>query len=200
MTFPSMPPWDGIHPAMVQFPIVLLLVAPLLLLISLFMRQSWRSWAGAALVLMALGSLAAWLAVASGHSAGQIVDKTAELGAAIARHEAFGSLTRNLFTILTLVFGALLLVSSLPKKPLPGAARISLHAVFLLVYLGCALTIVNTAYRGGRLVHEFGVKAMVAASGPSATLTEDESPPSAAQRQQQPRSTPPAAPGDRRLP
>lgn len=161
MTFPSIPGWDGIHPALVQFPIVLLFVAPLFLFISLFARRAWRVWAGSALLLMVLGSFAAWLAVASGHAAGQLVDKTPALQQAIARHEAFGALTRTVFTALTLVFATLMVLSAAIKKPLPGAARISLHALFLVVYVGCTLAIANTASRGGQLVHELGVHAMV---------------------------------------
>jgi uncharacterized membrane protein len=167
-TFPSIPGWDGIHPAMVQFPIVLLFVAPLFLLISLFARQAWRAWAGSALLLMALGSFAVWLAVASGHAAGQLVDKTPALGPAIADHEAFGVLTRTVFTVLTLVLAALMLLPLALRKPLPGPARISLHALFLVVYLGCTLAIANAASRGGRLVHELGVQAMVVPAGQQA--------------------------------
>ena len=161
MSFPSIPGWDGIHPVMVQFAIVLLLVAPLLLLVSLFTRGAWRAWSSAALLLMALGTLAAWIAVGSGHAAGQLVEKTPVLEQAITAHEALGVQTRTLFTILTLVFAALIGLPLLIKKALPVAARIGAHAVFLLVYLGAATVIANTADRGGRLVHEFGVQAMV---------------------------------------
>ena len=161
MTFPSIPGWNGIHPAMVQFPIVLLFVAPLLLLVSLFSPRAWRTWAGASLLLMALGAFAAWLAVATGHAGGQLVDKTPALEQAIARHEAFGILTRNVFTALTIVFAVLMLLSAAVKKPLAGAARISLHALFLVVYVGCTLAIANTAAHGAWLVHKLGVQAMV---------------------------------------
>ena len=173
-TFPPIPGWDGIHPAMVQFPIVLLFTAPLLLLVSLFAQRTWRTWAIAALIMMALGSFAAWLAVASGHAAGQLVDKTPVLERAIARHEALGALTRTLFTILTLLFAALLLLPAAIKKPLPTAARASLHAVFLVVYLGCTVAIAGAAYRGGRLVHELGVRAMVDRADQFAVLQAEE--------------------------
>lgn len=161
MSFPSIPGWDGIHPLMVQFAIVLLLTAPLLLLVSLFTRGAWRAWSSAALLLMVLGTLAAWIAVGSGHAAGQLVEKTPALERAITAHEALGIQTRTLFTILTLVFAALIGLPVLIKKALPVAARIGVHAVFLLAYLGAATVIANTADRGGRLVHEFGVQAMV---------------------------------------
>jgi uncharacterized membrane protein len=132
------------------------------------MRQAWRSWASAALLVMAFGSVAAWLAVASGHAAGQLVDKTPVLQQAIARHEALGVTVRNLFTALTLGFALLQLLPGMIKKTVPAAARVSAYALFLVVYLGCTLAIANTASQGGRLVHELGVRALVAnAEGPS---------------------------------
>ncbi len=202
-TFPSIPGWDGIHPAMVQFPIVLLFAAPLLLLVSLFSRREWRTWAGSALLLMALGSLAAWLAVASGHAAGQLVDKTPALERVIARHEALGALVRTLFTMLTLVFGVLVLLPAAIKKPVPAAARISLHTLFLMVYLACTLVIANAANRGGRLVHEFGIQAMVDRAGQQAApVAEEEATPSAARQEAAADRTPkpPSRPVDRKLP
>lgn len=159
--FPALPGWEGIHPAMIHFPVALLLVAPLLLLVSLFAGTSWRAWAGAALVVMALGALAAWLAVASGHAAGQLADKTAALQQAIERHEGLGLLTRNLFTLLTVVLAALLAVPAMMKKPMPAVARIVTFAAFIVVYAACAGVLANTANAGGRLVHEFGVRAML---------------------------------------
>jgi len=172
--FPSIPGWDGVHPALVHFPIALLLVAPLLLIVSLFVRQGWRPWAIAALSVMALGTIAAWLAVGTGHAAGQLVDKTPALERAIARHEALGVITRNTFTLLTLIFGALLLVPMRMKKPLPEPWRIATFAVFALAYLGLTTLLTNTADRGGRLVHELGVQAQVgsaAAPAPNAPLS-----------------------------
>jgi len=166
MSFPSIPGWDGIHPLMVQFAIVLLTVAPVFLVVSLFSRKAWRTWAGAALLVMGLGTLAAWLAVGSGHAAGQLVDKAGAVAPALAGHEALGILTRNLFTWLTLAMAALVFLPMMIKRPLPGPARIGAFAAFLVVYLGSTFVIANTADRGGRLVHELGVRAMLASAEP----------------------------------
>jgi len=161
MPFPSIPGWDGIHPAMVHFPIALLLVAPLLLLVSLLSPRAWRTWAVAAWVVMAVGTLAAWLAVGSGHAAGQLVEKSQDLAVAIGRHEALGLATRNLFSVLTLLLAAILLLPAMIRKPLAPGLRISLHAVFLVLYLGGTVVLANAANQGGRLVHEQGVRSMV---------------------------------------
>jgi uncharacterized membrane protein len=159
--FLSLPGWDGAHPAVVQFPVALLLAGCVLLCISLFARTTWRTWTGAALVLMVLGAAAAWFAAGSGHAAGQLVDKTADLERAIARHEGLGMLARNLFTALTVVLAALLLMESRLRRPLSAGARNAIHALFLLVCLGGAVLLAAAASQGGRLVHESGIRAMV---------------------------------------
>ena len=160
-SFPSIPGWDGIHPALVHFPIALLLAAPLLLIVSLLAPKSWRPWAGAAWVVMAVGAFAAWLAVGSGHAAGQLVDKTGDLPGAIARHEALGITARNLFSWLVLAFGVILLLPAMIRKPVAPPLRITLHALYLVFYLGGTVVLLNAANQGGRLVHERGVRSVV---------------------------------------
>jgi uncharacterized membrane protein len=194
MMFPSIPEWDGIHPVMVQFPIVLLLVAPLLLIVSLFARNTWRTWAGSALLLMVLGTLAAWLAVGSGHAAAQLVDKTSDLEGAIARHEAFGVMTRNWFTVLTAAFALLMALPAMMKKSLPNAPRIAAYALFAVVYLACTTSLANTAYRGGRLVHEMGVRAMVDPVGQRAALVTEQEAKASGARQAKPTRAPARTP------
>jgi uncharacterized membrane protein len=166
--FPSIPEWDGIHPALVHFPVALLLLVPVFLIISLFARQTWRGWATAALVVMALGTLASWMAVGSGHAAGQLVDKVAPLDRAIAGHESLAITTRNVFTWLTLAFAVLLLLPAILHKTPAPAVRYTVLAVLLVVSVGSTTLLANTASQGGRLVHVYGVQAMVVEPPPRA--------------------------------
>lgn len=174
--FPSIPAWDGLHPAMVHFPIALLFAAPVLLLLSLFMRRSWRPWAVASLTLMSIGTVGAWLAAGTGHAAAQLVEKTPMLERAIGQHEALAITTRNLFTMVTALFGALLLVERMVKKPLPAPWRTTLHAMILVLYVGCTFMLANAANLGGRLVHQAGLRAMV---GPASAAAVPAQPPAA---------------------
>lgn len=43
----------------------------------------------------------------------------------------------------------------------PGALRTVIHVAFLIAYVGCTIMLANTANRGGRLVHEAGLRAIV---------------------------------------
>jgi hypothetical protein len=52
------------------------------------------------------------------------------------------------------------------KKALPVGGRVAIHAVFVVAYLACTLAVMNTADRGGRLVHQYGLRAMVAQEVP----------------------------------
>lgn len=158
---PAVPGWDGIHPAMVMFPVALLLASAVLLLAGLFAREAWRAWAGAALVTMLAGTLAAWLAAGSGHAAGQLVDKTPELAALILRHEALGVLVRNTFTALTAVYLVLYLLPVWLHRQPVAPLRVTVQAVFLVAWIVAAGTLARAADAGGRLVHTHGVRALV---------------------------------------
>lgn len=158
---PAVPGWDGIHPAMVMFPVALLLASAVLLLAGLFARASWRAWAGAALVTMIAGTLAAWLAVGSGHAAGQLVDKTPALETLILRHEALGLLVRDTFTALTAVYLLLYLLPVWLHRQPATPLRLAVQAVFLVAWLVAAGNVARAADAGGRLVHTHGVRALV---------------------------------------
>lgn len=157
---PPIPNWDGFHPLIVDFAIALLITAPLLVLISFFARRNERPWMGAALLLMALGTVAAWLATGSGHAAATLIERLRGLSGAVTQHEQVAVLSRNLFTALTVIFAALM-VPAFARRPMPTAVAVSLRAVFLVLYLGCTVALGNAAWRGARLVHEYGVHAVV---------------------------------------
>jgi uncharacterized membrane protein len=157
--FPALPPWDGLHPIVVHFPIALLLVAPVFLLAGL-LRKSWaRSMAAAALIVMALGTASAILAMETGEAAGEVADRTPEINEVLGHHAELAEKAVIVFSALAVVALLLTIVLDVWKREALGRYRRAAFAVFLLVYLGATLLVVQTGHLGGRLVHEFGLKA-----------------------------------------
>jgi len=159
--FPPLPDWDALHPIVVHFPIALLSATPLLIIVGLLLPKTGRSYYIAALIVMIVGVAAAWIAVNTGEAAGKLVDRVPPVGAVLERHEELAETTSTVFTVLAIVFAAVVFGPSLLKKPLSRMVNVLIFVVFLLVYLGCTSLIARTAHQGGLLVHEYGVHAML---------------------------------------
>ena len=161
-TLPPIPSWTELHPIVVHFPIALLLVAPFFIIIGIIVNpQKGRPFLIAALVLMLLGTAGTFLAMATGEAAGDIAERTPAVNVVLERHEDLAEMTRIVFTVLTILFAAILLLPRLlEREPSVATARI-LPLAFLLLYTAGAVILVNTAHHGGRLVHEFGVRARI---------------------------------------
>jgi len=159
---PPIPTWDGLHPLIVHFPIALLLVAPVLVIVGLVLYRHYLWFAISALVLMILGTAAAFVAVSTGEAAGELALRTPEINAALERHEALAETTQWVFLGLTILFALLVFVPQIVKRPLKRLPGSIVAVVFLLIYSGGMLLVANTGHAGGRLVHEFGVQALVA--------------------------------------
>lgn len=183
--FPPIPSWDALHPLIIHFPIGLLLVAPLFVvlggLLELRTAGKGRPYLVAALVLIALGTAATFVAIETGEAAGKLVDRTDALSAVLERHESLAETTRLVFSVLTVILAAILLVPRAFRRELPRAATAGLLAAFIVSYSAGAVLLANTAHNGGRLVHEFGARAFmaptespVAAETPAAKKSSDD--------------------------
>ncbi len=173
---PPVPSWSGLHPLVIHFPIALLLVAPLFVFIGAIVppRRS-RGLFFAALVLMALGAVSVFVAAQSGEAAGKLAERTPEVNAILENHEHLAERTEIAFSIATVLFGALLLVPVLARRAPSRLTATILPLAFLALYLPAAALLMNTAHNGGRLVHEFGVRAIVAPSPlPAVTATDND--------------------------
>lgn len=171
---PTPPPWEGLHPLVVHFPIALLLVSALFVLLgAIFPARGW--WLRCtALILLGLGTAGAYTAFATGIAARDVVeDGPDEMWPALEEHEAMAKTTRNVFSVLTVIYAILLVVPIFWKTLSRAVVFVPLQFVFLAVLMVSNLQLANTAHIGGRLVHEFGVRAMLGAD-PAAAEESDE--------------------------
>ncbi|HQU86688.1 MAG TPA: hypothetical protein PKY59_26385 [Pyrinomonadaceae bacterium] len=158
---PPLPSWDGLHPIIVHFPIALLLVAPILVLIGSFVPNKTRSFLMAAFIVMLIGTISTWIAVSTGEEAGELAERMANVEAVLENHEELAETTSKVFTALTAIFGVIVFAPMLFKKELPNFALSVLNIAFLVFYGAGGVLLINTAHEGGRLVHEFGVRAVM---------------------------------------
>ena len=111
---------------------------------------------------MLMGTAGTFLAIATGEAAGEVADRTAAMNAVLEHHEDLAETTRIIFSVLTVIFAAILFLPRLLKRELTTAVARILPVAFLLLYGAGTIVLVNTAHNGGRLVHELGIHAGLA--------------------------------------
>lgn len=163
---PALPPWEGMHPIVVHFPIALLAIAPLFVLLGIVIPK--RGFTASAFVLMVLGTAGAWVATNTGDAAYDVMedaismddwdfyekaDKTAQL------HQEMSETARNMFTGLTALFALGLAIWGWRESWL---ARIIPQLILMLLWAPALAYLGNAAHLGGELVHYYGVKAVLA--------------------------------------
>lgn len=158
---PPYPGWDGLHPIVLHFPIVLLLVAPLLVAAGVVIAKHRNGFYLSALVLMVLGTVTAYVAVSTGEAAAQMADRTPEINRVLSQHQSQADKVRLCFTVLTAVWLAIVLALHFGTNRLAGWLKLAVPLVFLVCYLPGTLLLTNMAHLGGRLVHQYGLHAML---------------------------------------
>jgi len=166
---PPIPSWDGLHPLIVHFPIALLLIAPLLVILGSVFRGKSRGFLIGAFLLMLVGTVAAWIAVSTGESAGEFAERFQGVEGVIENHEELAETTAIVFSALTAIFGVIVFAPIAFGKDLSRKVLMPLNLAFLLFYSAGGVLLINTAHQGGRLVHQFGVHAIMAQSGTAAS-------------------------------
>lgn len=158
---PPWPGWDGLHPLIIHFPIALLLVAPLFVVLAVLLPKRGATFGISALVLLALGTVAAVVAVETGEAAAELATRTEAINAAIEGHAEKAEMVRNLFAGLTVLYALVLVAPRFVRALSTRMAMTVMHVVFLGLLLGGDLLLANTAHEGGMLVHKHGVHAML---------------------------------------
>ncbi|MEC9373980.1 MAG: DUF2231 domain-containing protein [Planctomycetota bacterium] len=174
---PPIPAWNAVHPIVVHFPIALLLTAPLLAIAAILIRRHRTGLAAATLITLALGVAAAWLVVLSGEAGEDAAEAVAAASAVLETHEERATITTWIFTGAAAVYALLFLPTLRPAEKPTGRAWLAGNALFLLAAGVGSLLLVSAGHEGGRLVHEFGVRAPIASTldpgAPDAALHRD---------------------------
>ena len=140
---------DPLHPALVHFPIVLIVLGAAASIIAVFWRKGYVPAFAAAL--LALGALGAWAAVATGESDGGLVENTsAGVGSLLEAHENWAKRTLTAAAI-----AALIAVGAAALFRFPRAARGVAVAAALAAGVA-SWTVYETGHRGGALVYQHG--------------------------------------------
>ena len=162
---PSLPPAQGLHPLVVHFPIALLLTAWLPMLIGLVDKRRRGGWLGAGVLMLLLGVLGAFVSTFTGETAASIVGPDSKaMEDLLHAHETTAELARNIFlAVLVLCIIMLLAVRAAKENHKRRFVIIALLLVGVPYIFG-ALAMINAAHEGGRLVHEFGVRAPMSAN------------------------------------
>jgi uncharacterized membrane protein len=172
LQFPAIPSWDALHPLIIHFPIALLLIAPIFIIVGAVLTPAkGRSYLVAAMVLLLVGTATIFVAVQTGEAAGKLAERTPGMDLVLENHESLAQRTQAVFSVLSVIFLALLAVPWLLKRADTRLTTTILPLAFLVLYSAGALLLVNTAHNGGRLVHEFGIRAMVTSPPADANAT-----------------------------
>ncbi len=153
---------DPLHPAVVHFPIVLLLVGAGVMVVAVFLRRWNLDWIAAVLLLM--GAAGAWVAVETGEASRELLGRlSGDVLGLIDSHQEWGEKTGVVATI-----AAMLAVFAAVTRSLKGwaqpfgrglspALQHGLRVVAAISALIACYFVYQTARRGGEAVYGHGV-------------------------------------------
>jgi uncharacterized membrane protein len=141
---------DPLHPAVVHFPIVLILLGTLVSFVAVFWRKGYVPAFAAAL--LTLGAVGAWVAVETGESDGGLVEDTSPpMEQLIEAHENWAERTLTFAIIAAVVALGAAALFRFPRvaRGVGVAAALAAGVASWAVY--------ETGHRGGALVYRHGV-------------------------------------------
>jgi len=153
---------DPLHPAIVHFPIVLLLLGAPLAVMAVFVRK-WHLPVLAAFVL-ALGAAGAIAAAFTGEQGAELAGELSGNGEKVLdEHEDWGKRSRNAG-----VTAAILAILSAALVRKPAAGRIA-GAGAAIAAIAAALSVAQAGHYGGQVVYKHGIGVNTAAGAAGGT-------------------------------
>lgn len=156
---------DPLHPAVVHFPIVLILLGAAAAIVAAIWRGGHLPRFAA--LLLALGALGAWVAAETGESGGGLLEKgTPRMETLVEEHETWAKRA-----LAITILAAVAAVGSVAAGRWPRIAR-AVAVIAAVASAAAAYAVYETGHRGGALVyrHAAGVELAVTGStaGPAA--------------------------------
>lgn len=185
LQLPPIPSWDSLHPMIIHFPIVLLLTTPLFLLIGAILSPSkGRPYILAGLLVLLLGTGSLFLAESTGEAAAKLAERGGPIDAVLATHRHLAAESQIVFSVLSAILLGIVLLPRMLRREETHLSTTWMPLSFLVLYCAGILIVVNTAHSGARLVHDFGVHAIIPAENnqSSASLPAEQSSQAAARR------------------
>lgn len=154
---------DPLHPAVVHFPIVLILLGTLAAIAAVFWRK--HQLPILACVFLTLGAAGAWVAVETGESDGGLVENSSpQAESLLDAHEDWAKRT-----VTAAAVAAVVAVLSVALFKFPRAAR-SVGAAAAIVAIVSSYAVYETGHRGGQLVYRHGAGISASSGDQTASL------------------------------
>lgn len=154
LQIPPIPSWDSLHPLIIHFPIVLLLLAPIFVLVSaLLPLPRGRPYMLVAISLLLGGTGSLFVAKLTGQAAAQSMQGSIEAKPALLLHQDLAAETLLVFVVLCVILLGMLVVARVLGEEESKLSSTYLPLAFLALYAVGVLLLVNTAHAGGQLTH-----------------------------------------------
>ncbi|MEO8616906.1 MAG: DUF2231 domain-containing protein [Luteolibacter sp.] len=141
---------NPLHPALVHFPIALILLGTLIAIPAVFLRRFHLPWISA--IVLGLGAIGAVAATWSGEEDGEKQESMPpQAKEVLDEHEEWGERARNLALL-----AAAAAIASAALRRSPVAAR-SAAGFAALAAIGASMCVAEAGHYGGKLVYQYGV-------------------------------------------
>ena len=141
---------NPLHPALVHFPIVLILLGTVVAVAAVMIRRWHLPWLAA--VLLGMGALGAVAATWSGEEDAEgDKGRSAQAGQVLEEHEEWGERARNLALLAAAAAVTAAMLRRFPKASTGVAVLTALAAV------GASFCVAEAGHYGGKLVYEHGI-------------------------------------------
>lgn len=155
----KLPSWEGLHPLVVHFPIGLLVVLPILIVLSIFIKEYNQCFTTASLIILILGTVGTMFAVATGLAAMDVARITPEAKEILEKHESLAAICRNLYMSFTVFYAIFVYYAN--KSIIKPSLKMTIQIIFLIYSILGIWFLANTGHYGAILVHQFGIHAPI---------------------------------------